>query len=140
MREQLQCRRIIVPAIRPNDSVKHLSILFQTSRSVKTPPVGGACTTRGMAGVLNRQFSARRLAKSCCIRATVSTSISTGDPTSFYRSGPLSRGPDAPPPPPPLGGKPGVYAAGRPPLGGVVTSSYIKICLLGDNRGAWIPL
>ena len=56
------------------------------------PPTGGACTTCGMAGVLKRRFSSRSLVKSCCIRATVSTSISTGNPISFWRSRPLSRG------------------------------------------------
>ena len=75
----------------PHNRLEYLSILFPTSCPVKPwhfrrrkrrPPGGGGCTTCGMAGVLNRRFSSRSVAMSFCIRATMFTSISTGDPIS----------------------------------------------------------
>ena len=50
----------------------------------------GVPTTGGTPGVRNSRFSAWRFAKSCCIRATVSTSTFAGDQTSFRRSEPMS--------------------------------------------------
>ena len=56
--------------------------------------VKGACrgvyTTCGTPGVLNNRFSARISAKSCCIRATVSTNKFSGNQASFRRSEPTS--------------------------------------------------
>ena len=96
MGEQLQCCRIIVPAIRPYDSVKHLSILLPTSCSVKSwyfchckrHLPGGTHHLRD--GRCSQQWILHSR-KSCCICATVSTSISTGDSPFFCQSVPLSR-------------------------------------------------
>ena len=104
---------------------------------------GGGLYHLCMASVLNKRFSSRSVTVCFCFRATVFTSISTGDPISFLRSRPPSRklssgkslrkG---------LGtvrtqrGEPWGSGAARPsppPLGGVIND----ICRPGDNRGVW---
>ena len=143
MREQLQCCCIIVPAVRPHNRFKHLMILFPTSTLVVVRAARReTCTTCEVAGVLNTRFSSQSITMSFCMRDTKSTSISTGDPISFWRWPPSRKLFSGKPSGKGLGtartsrGAPWGSGAGRPPppLGGVITSSYIKIHRPGDNR------